>query len=147
MSIKKCIISTILLCLMSGYILHAQHQPCGQDHVTRQWFMKKPEMQKMYERHVDVIRKNLSEKKNDSPLRNEIKYTIPVVFHILHQGGTENISEEQIKDQMRILNRDYQKLNADTALVVSAFKNNIAHVGFAFELAKLTLKAIVQMVL
>ncbi|MBK8818154.1 MAG: T9SS type A sorting domain-containing protein [Saprospiraceae bacterium] len=137
MSIKKCIISTILLCLMSGYILHAQHQPCGQDHVTRQWFMKKPEMQKMYERHVDVIRKNLSEKKNDSPLRNEIKYTIPVVFHILHQGGTENISEEQIKDQMRILNRDYQKLNADTALVVSAFKNNIAHVGFAFELAKI----------
>lgn len=58
-----------------------------------------------------------------------------MVFHILHLGGPENISDEQIYDQVRILNRDYQKLNADTAQVVSAFKDKIANVGFKFVLA------------
>ncbi|MBK9639799.1 MAG: hypothetical protein IPO72_00535 [Saprospiraceae bacterium] len=33
------------------------------------------------------------------------------------------------------MNRDYQKLNADTSQVVSAFKNKIAKVGFKFVLA------------
>ena len=32
---------------------------------------------------------------------------IPTVFHIIHQGGNENISVEQIEDQMRILNEDF----------------------------------------
>ena len=30
-------------------------------------------------------------------------YTIPVVFHILHNGGTSNISDAQIQDQLGLL--------------------------------------------
>lgn len=132
----KLIISAFLFTLCTPSVVNAQHQPCGQEHVTNQWFMKRPEKEKEFEDHRQTIRKNLAKKKNNHISRNEIKYTIPVVFHILHQGGSENITEEQIKDQIRILNRDYQKLNADTSQVVPAFKNNIADVGFAFELAK-----------
>jgi PKD repeat protein len=40
-------------------------------------------------------------------------YTIPVVFHILHNGGPENISDEQILDALAILNRDYRLQNTD----------------------------------
>jgi hypothetical protein len=39
---------------------------------------------------------------------------IPVVFHILHKGKEGNISKEQILDQLRVLNEDYNRLNADT---------------------------------
>ncbi|RMG83640.1 MAG: T9SS C-terminal target domain-containing protein [Bacteroidetes bacterium] len=48
-------------------------------------------------------------------------YTIPVVFHVLHNGGSENISREQILDALRILNRDFRLQNADAQDVVSDF--------------------------
>ncbi|MBX7094767.1 MAG: T9SS type A sorting domain-containing protein [Flavobacteriales bacterium] len=63
-------------------------------------------------------------------------YVIPIVFHIVHEGGPENISDEQVYDAVRILNRDYNKLNSDTSMVVSAFANNIADVGIEFRLAQ-----------
>lgn len=44
-------------------------------------------------------------------------YTIPVVFHIIHNGealGTgRNISQALINDQLNILNTDYRKANSD----------------------------------
>lgn len=48
-------------------------------------------------------------------------YHIPVVFHVLHNGGVENISDEQIYDQLSILNRDFRLQNADANNVQSDF--------------------------
>ena len=49
-------------------------------------------------------------------------YKIPIVFHILHNGGVENISNEQVIDAVRILNRDYRLLNSDALNVHNDFK-------------------------
>ncbi|MGY8926380.1 MAG: M43 family zinc metalloprotease, partial [Flavobacteriales bacterium] len=38
---------------------------------------------------------------------------VPIVFHVLHNGGSENVSDEQIQDALNIVNRDYARLNAD----------------------------------
>jgi hypothetical protein len=35
---------------------------------------------------------------------------IPVVFHIIHKNGLENISQTQVNDAIRILNEDFRKL-------------------------------------
>ncbi|MCB0814866.1 MAG: hypothetical protein KDB87_17105, partial [Flavobacteriales bacterium] len=40
------------------------------------------------------------------------QYVIPVVFHIIHNNGPENISNEQVIDAVRVLNDDFNKLNA-----------------------------------
>lgn len=40
---------------------------------------------------------------------NDIRI-IPVVVHVIHNGGTENISKAQIERQIEILNEDYGKL-------------------------------------
>ncbi|MGZ4117299.1 MAG: M43 family zinc metalloprotease, partial [Bacteroidia bacterium] len=61
---------------------------------------------------------------------------IPIVFHVLHVGGTENISDAQIIDEVRILNNDYNKLNADTSAVISTFKPVVANCGIQFRLAQ-----------
>jgi hypothetical protein len=50
-----------------------------------------------------------------------VVYRIPIVFHVLHNNGVENISDEQIYDALAILNRDFRKQNADTATVQSDF--------------------------
>lgn len=61
---------------------------------------------------------------------------IPVVFHVIHQYGSENISKEQILDQIRILNEDFQRLNADTVETPSGFKSVAANANIEFRLAQ-----------
>lgn len=61
-------------------------------------------------------REQLSAAASQSATRGTV-YTIPVVFHVLHAGGVENISDEQIFNAMEIINRDFRLLNADAATV------------------------------
>jgi len=62
-------------------------------------------------------------------------YKIPVVFHVLHMNGVENISDEQILDALALLNRDYRKQNADTANVHPDFLGMPADIEIEFVLA------------
>lgn len=61
---------------------------------------------------------------------------IPVVVHVLHQNGPENISKAQIQDQIRILNEDFRRLNADTVKTPLAFKSVAADCDIEFRLAQ-----------
>lgn len=63
-------------------------------------------------------------------------YVIPVVFHIIHNYGAENIDDEQIHDAMRILNEDFNKLNPDWPNVRPEFLNLVANVSIEFRLAR-----------
>ncbi len=67
--------------------------------------------------------------------RGSNAYVIPLVFHIIHEGGVENISDEQVEDAVRILNDDYNKLNADWDDVKAEFLPIVADVGITFRLA------------
>jgi PKD repeat protein len=62
-------------------------------------------------------------------------YKIPVVFHILHNNGVENISDEQCYDALSILNRDYRLQNTDANNVVSDFQGMPADIEIEFVLA------------
>ncbi len=62
--------------------------------------------------------------------------TIPVVFHVVHTYGPENISKEQIEDQIRILNEDFQRLNKDTSSTRSIFKDRASSFDIEFKLAR-----------
>ncbi|MBK7482652.1 MAG: choice-of-anchor J domain-containing protein [Flavobacteriales bacterium] len=63
-------------------------------------------------------------------------FVIPVVFHIVHAFGQENISNEQVEDAIRILNDDYNKENPDWVNVRPAFLDLVADVGITFRLAQ-----------
>lgn len=64
-------------------------------------------------------------------------YVIPVVFHIIHNYGPENISDEQVIDAIKILNTDFRKLNSDTTAIVAPFKPFAADCGIEFRLANI----------
>ncbi|MBK9735679.1 MAG: PKD domain-containing protein [Saprospiraceae bacterium] len=137
--ISNIIFIVIGLNIFPVYLSAQNNQSCGQALVTENWFKQRPELKADYEANLKKIaeaRTKIRSKKNIHT-RSNILYQIPVVFHILHLGGAENISDEQINDQVRILNRDYQKQNADTSKVVPQFKNNIGDVGFEFRLANI----------
>jgi hypothetical protein len=60
---------------------------------------------------------------------------IPVVVHIVSHAPEQNISEAQVKSQIAALNRDFRKLNADTANTPERFKALAADVSIEFVLA------------
>lgn len=60
---------------------------------------------------------------------------IPVVFHIFHNGGSENISKAQVEDAIRLLNIDYRRQNADTSKTRGIFKGIAADCNIEFRLA------------
>ena len=62
--------------------------------------------------------------------------TIPVVVHVIHSGGSDNISDRQINSAIEQLNTDYQKQNADTANTLPLFRPIAASLGLQFRLAK-----------
>lgn len=63
-------------------------------------------------------------------------FVIPVVFHIIHTYGAENISDAQVADAIRVLNEDFNKQNPDWTTVRPQFIDRVADVGIRFELAK-----------
>jgi PKD repeat protein len=76
-----------------------------------------------------------SREANGGSSSKAVVYRIPVVFHVLHDNGVENISREQIVDALRILNRDYRRLNPDADDVAPAFIGNPADVEVEFVFA------------
>jgi hypothetical protein len=61
---------------------------------------------------------------------------IPIVFHIIHEYGSENISKEHVLEGLNIINEDFRKLNADTSSIDSAFKGIAADSEIEFRLAQ-----------
>ena len=88
-----------------------------------------------YKEYVKILENYKNLESEIDTKRGSKKYIIPVVFHILHENGSENISDEQVKDQMAIINRDFNKMNVDTATIHPAFRDIVANCNFEFRLA------------
>lgn len=96
---------------------------------------KDPKMAAMIDA-AQLEMQNQAKSKGDNNTTKATVYKIPVVFHILHTNGTENISKEQVADAVAILNRDYRKLNSDANNVQTPFQGMPTDVEIEFELAK-----------
>ncbi|NEQ49649.1 MAG: T9SS type A sorting domain-containing protein [Leptolyngbya sp. SIO3F4] len=68
---------------------------------------------------------------------NRSVYVIPVVFHIIHDNGPENISDAQVMDCIRITNRDFNAMNLDLHEVAPSFVNVIGDARMEFRLAQI----------
>ncbi|MDQ3048898.1 MAG: M43 family zinc metalloprotease [Bacteroidota bacterium] len=130
--ITKLFIATFFGISVSGVAQSSRF--CGTYEAMEKSFQEHPELRAQYLSEKAEMRKGSSETTNKEA--SAVIKTIPVVFHILHQGGTENITDAQIHDAMAILNRDYRMMNADTSVVVPVFKPIIADCEIEFRLAK-----------
>ncbi len=92
--------------------------------------LKNQEYATMYEQDKIVFQKALSKGVQKGTI-----YRIPIVFHILHNGGVENISDEQIYDQLAILNRDFRLQNSDATSVAPVFQGLPTDAQIEFVLA------------
>lgn len=72
---------------------------------------------------------------NEYDPNSRSSYVIPIVFHVVHEGGEENISDEQIYDAIAKLNEDYDAANSDLSAVIPAFQGIIGNCDIEFRLA------------
>lgn len=103
-------------------------------HKKMNQLLANPEFAKQYAKDQEEFENALLAKKGEGSTK-AIEYTIPVVFHVLHNGGPENISKDQLMSALTILNRDYAMLNADTIGVQAAFQGLRSKVDVKFVLA------------
>ena len=96
--------------------------------------LQNPEALKMFNEEQEAFKILENEKKSSGTEKATI-YKIPIVFHVLHNGGIEKISREQILNQVAILNRDYRLQNADANTVHSDFLGMPADIEVEFVLA------------
>lgn len=104
---------------------------CGTDEFMRSVFQNNPKAvlnQQLLENFTQQFQQTANTRQ---------QYIIPVVFHIIHNYGIENIADAQVIDAVKILNQDFNKLNSDTSAIVNQFKPIAANCGIEFRLASL----------
>jgi PKD repeat protein len=109
---------------------------CGSDEMEYRLFREHPEYRSGFE-HAKKKLESFTRQYNQNPVKSGATYIIPVVFHIIHNYGPENISDSQIHDAVEQVNLQYRKLNPDTNQVVSAFQSIAADAGIEIRLAQI----------
>ncbi len=132
------LIAIVLLFSATGNFVSAQlNHFCGTDEIMQNLLNTNPDVVKA-QQELDAFTKDFIQ--NHKPETNERggpTYIIPIVFHIIHDYGVENISDAVVDTAVYILNRDYQKRNADTSQVYQSFKPLIADCNIEFRLAQI----------
>ena len=143
--------AAFLACSVNLSAQHVQLGPdglhhCGTDEHMAQVFLEHPELKAQFEASqaaaeaqdaIDFQNGYQNSNARNSQSSAQSTYVIPIVFHIIHDYGSENISDAQIYDQMRILNEDYNELNSDLSIVTSGFQGVIGNMSIEFRLANI----------
>ena len=112
---------------------------CGNDIFEKKALLKDPTLRIQFELWM---KKKITERALADHARDKTNstYIIPVVVHIIHNGeavGTgSNIPDAQVLSQIRVMNEDYQRLNADAANTPAEFSPVASSIDMQFVLAK-----------
>ncbi|MFA5573882.1 MAG: M43 family zinc metalloprotease [Brumimicrobium sp.] len=127
-----------LISLTSISSAQTEQFPCSTDEVSRALFLNYPEKQQTIIDARQELKSFTQSFVNQSiSTKSNADYIIPVVFHIIHDNGEGNISNEQIYDALKQVNLQFGKKNADTTDIVQAFKNLAADTKIEFRLAQI----------
>ena len=89
---------------------------------TEEYLLQQLEEDPGLRERMDRIER-FTQRYQQSSLRSQSQIIqIPVVVHIVYKEEAQNLSLEQIESQLRILNEDFRRLNADTTLTPAIFQ-------------------------
>jgi PKD repeat protein len=123
-----------------GFYLSVKSQHtifCATDEMHQHLFETHPEFNPGIVRAHEKLEEFTTEFTNSLQPKSNNPYIIPVVFHVIHNYGPENISDAQILDGIEQANIQLRKLNADTTDIVAAFEGIAADSEIELRLARL----------
>jgi PKD repeat protein len=119
---------------------HDHHSKCLAHYLYDQQMANDPQFaanQAQLERETEAYVADYMERKSQGEANRNaaVLRVIPVVFHVIHEGGPENISKAQIQNQIDLLNLDFRHMNADSVNTPAPFLALAADVEVEFRLA------------
>jgi PKD repeat protein len=136
---KKTLIALGMCCFcLEGFA--QQSMNCGTDELRISNLKHNLELAKAVierEKELEIFTREFIAAKTEKDITTDTAlYVIPVVFHIIHNYGNENIANEQIYSAIEMLNKTFRKQRDDTASIVEVFKPLHADTRIEFRLAK-----------
>lgn len=123
---------TLCFGLLVGTGFAQEKGACATYTMQEQLFREYPELREQYEAHELLRNSQVVSSING---KASVSYEIPVVFHILHEYGSENISDAQVYDAMEVINREFNAADADSVDLVPEFQNLNGNARITFKLA------------
>jgi hypothetical protein len=131
------------LLLGLGLVATAQNaqtiQPCNTYAAMEAYFASNPEARVNYEKNQEKLNAEYQEALKNTQSGKLLAppvYTIPVVFHILHEGGAENVSDATINTALAQVNSDFARQGSDVGTIAAPFQNLYVDSEIKFKLAK-----------
>ena len=110
--------------------------PCHTVQMQNAFFEAHPELREEAEHMHESILKEARIRRGQGYAEDGDPYIIPVVFHVIHENGEENISFEQIQNAVEAMTADFNANNVFISSVNDNFVDLIGDIGVEFRLAK-----------
>jgi len=134
---KQLLLLSSLLFITTSVLRAQQNEvfPCSTDEMHQRLFIEHPE----YNQGITNAYNKLQAFTADyvPTNRSTDPYIIPVVFHIIHNYGDENIGDAQILDAIKQVNIQLRKRNSDTTDIASSFQGAAVDTEIEIRLAQL----------
>jgi hypothetical protein len=127
----------LVLSMCATFAVGAQNFGCATDEMHQKLFEEHPQYNPGIVRAYERLQADTELFKQQASNREDQVYIIPVVFHVIHNYGPENISDAQVHDAIRQANIQLRKLNPDTTDIVTEFKSRAADCFIELRLAQL----------
>lgn len=108
---------------------------CGINHQMEKLYEANPELEQQVNAEQSQFQIDYENFMQSWSPDERVAYVIPVVVHVVHLNGPENISNAQIYDGIQQLNDDFSMTNSDNSNTVSAFQGIIGNPDIQFKLA------------
>lgn len=128
----KNLLATALICLVWAVGFSQDHW-CASDQYFAQQVAEDPQIALDRAQLVEAIHQGAALKGS----REGEKHIVPVVFHIIWDECVDDISLAQIKDGLRIVNEDLNRLNADASETRAEFVDFAADSEIELRLARI----------
>jgi len=113
--------------------------PCKTYDVMEEAFKNDPKARDAYNANQNTLKQFWEQEKLNQQhpgATSAVVYTIPVVVHILHTGGSENISDATVMAAIDQVNRDLARLGTDTGSIAQPFRKRYINSDIKLMLAK-----------
>ncbi|MFM9027251.1 MAG: fibronectin type III domain-containing protein [Bacteroidota bacterium] len=131
------LISVFASVVLASYA-SSQGRICGTMDVLATQLAQDPSFAQRMQEIENQTLSYISQQSSKNSNRTNMVVTIPVVFHVVYNTSTQNVSDAQLLAQLNQLNLDFAKLNSDASSIPSVFSTVAANTQIQFCLAQRT---------
>jgi PKD repeat protein len=116
-------------------VAQENYQFCNTYAAMEQYWAQNPGEKQRYDADLKKYQESIRLNHNTGAKSAAFQYTIPIVFHILHTGGSENVSDASVIAALATINDDYAATTPDYNSIAMPFKNYYINSDIKFVLA------------